>query len=397
MNSTGDATDGDTLGQLDLIPAIAHGHYDLVKRLLESGVSPDTDCLRHPFLERTRQPGMAHREIGMDEKSDFRGNALCAAVDFNQRPILKLLLDYGANANAHGTDLYTPLYHATFYGKVDMANDLLLHGVDVNVDASGGGATAVENAIELESWDILQVLIDRGADLNIQSDGHSNALYSAVESASSPSEDDSKSLQILDLLLEKGADPTIQPLYRRGSLLHCAIEQASIAHVAKLCEKGALMHLGSLNEYGATPLCKAMYKYEHPVSIDMITFLLDHGASPDDADDDGNTPLSIAIRVQQSAELVSLMYPKSRLGLDCFSTNELRKCHFTNPDCAIELIGGDQRGIEFWPQFVSLDLVNSLCRFRHGKGMPVDLDLRLKTDRTKRLMCASSIDVQSGS
>lgn len=98
-------------------------------------------------------------------------------------------------------------------------------------------------------------------------------------------------LEGMRLLIDKGADINLQDIYLRTPL-HLACENigSSIHHdcVHYLLVNGASVHFRDV--YGRTPLHVATMAG----CVECITLLLDHGATSDAKNEDGNTPLHIA-------------------------------------------------------------------------------------------------------
>jgi ankyrin repeat protein len=71
----------------------------------------------------------------------------------------------GADVNAEGDALGTPLQAAAWNGNVKILNLILEHGADLN---AGGGlyGGALSAAIACKRDDVVEVLLSRGADVN---------------------------------------------------------------------------------------------------------------------------------------------------------------------------------------------------------------------------------------
>ena len=98
-------------------------------------------------------------------------------------------------------------------------------------------------------------------------------------------------LEGMKLLIDKGADINLQDIYLRTPLhLACENVGSSVHHdcVQYLLANGASVHFRDV--YGRTPLHVATMAG----CVECITLLLDHGASSDVQNEDGNTPLHIA-------------------------------------------------------------------------------------------------------
>jgi ankyrin repeat protein len=121
--------------------ACSRAHFKVAQVLLELDVDKETRC--------------ATDSSPLDHATDQ------GAVD-----VVRLLLDHGANVNAHGKKKNTSLHWASRFGKADVVRVLLERGADVNPrnienstplhDASGGGyvetsRVLLENSSEVDA------------------------------------------------------------------------------------------------------------------------------------------------------------------------------------------------------------------------------------------------------
>ncbi|KAI0481753.1 ankyrin repeat-containing domain protein [Xylaria cf. heliscus] len=84
----------------------------------------------------------------------------CAARNADDPAVIELLLQYGANPDATGVDLRTPLIHAARKNKAQFAHLLLKYGANINAVASDG-QTPLTTAIINNSHEVLAMLLDR--------------------------------------------------------------------------------------------------------------------------------------------------------------------------------------------------------------------------------------------
>ncbi|MDX6473146.1 MAG: uncharacterized protein QOK22_1962, partial [Gaiellaceae bacterium] len=97
-------------------------------------------------------------------------------------------------------DGFTALHLAVFAEQDDAARLLLEHGADVNALSAGAIAKVppLATAAFVRSTRLARLLLDAGADVNGQGEGGFTALHAAAQN------DDE---ELVELLLERGADP----------------------------------------------------------------------------------------------------------------------------------------------------------------------------------------------
>ncbi|KAL6692009.1 ankyrin repeat-containing domain protein [Trichoderma pleuroticola] len=158
---------------------------------------------------------------------------------------------------------------AVFRGNLTMVNLLLDRGADVDAQRGGWGS-ALQTAVKDEHLNMLKLLIERGADINGPSNEAGCVLLSAAEN-----------MNCLRFLLDNGAD-----VNKRGS---GNMEKTALCEAAKaknweafdlLLEHGANVSLGGMGGY---PL--------HEGEFRRLELLLSLGADPNAQDAKGETAL----------------------------------------------------------------------------------------------------------
>ena len=225
--------------------------------------------------------------------------ALIWAAAQNQPEMVKLLIKHHANVNVRSVvrdwerkvtaegrpkDMnrggLTPLLYAAREGYIDVAKNLLAGGADINLTDPDNTSPLLLSLINLR-WDFAKFLIDAGADVDGWDFWGQSPLYVAVDMNTIPAGgrvelaplDRNTGLDIIELLLKKGANPNAQlklrPPYRNAIL-----------------DRNADAMLTT----GATPLLRAAKAGD----IGAIKLLLAHGALVDLPNQDGVTPLLAA-------------------------------------------------------------------------------------------------------
>ena len=78
-----------------------------------------------------------------------------------------VLLFHRANVNATDNFRWTPLHHACLSGQLDIVEMLVEQGADINAQALNGG-TPLMRAIQTSTPQIVKYLIDKGCDVELE-------------------------------------------------------------------------------------------------------------------------------------------------------------------------------------------------------------------------------------
>lgn len=164
-------------------------------------------------------------------------------------------------------------------GDLDRVKQLHEDGAHINHTLHG--SSALMKAAWMGHSEMLEFLLEKGADVNLTDSGSASALLVAVYKGH---------LEVAILLVEKGAaldqadNGGLTPLMK-------ATANGHLEMVALLLEKGAIANLaGGLGHFKRTPLMEAamMGFYE------ITALLLENGAAADHPDINGLTPLITA-------------------------------------------------------------------------------------------------------
>jgi ankyrin repeat protein len=302
-------------GSTPMSEAATLGDYDIVKALLDAGAdvnSPNADnqtALMIVVRSDNLDTAMLLIERGADVNAteNYQGqNALIFATAQSQPDMVKLLLENGADpdsrAPANERDRQvtaerrfqwrpagglTALAYAAREGCLDCARLLVEAGADIDL-GDVENVTPLNLAIMNLRFDTAKYLIESGANVDKWSLRGENPVYSAVDVNTlphggypdRPSTDMTTSLEILEILLDTGANPNLQlklqPTYR--SLKD---------------DRGADRMLN----IGATPLLRAAKGHD----VEAIKLLLAHGAHVDLPNREGTTPLMAAAGLNASS------------------------------------------------------------------------------------------------
>ena len=104
-----------------------------------------------------------------------------AIEQHGQLGMTKLLLKYGARVNVQGgKNSVAPLHIGDRLNRFDKVPLLIEAGADLNIQDKWG-STALHHAVMAQSMEVLEQLVDAGADINIKSNKGLTALKFAIE------------------------------------------------------------------------------------------------------------------------------------------------------------------------------------------------------------------------
>ena len=227
----------------------------------------------------------------------------------------------------------TPLVFAAREGDVESAQVLIEAGADVN-QTTEYGWTPLLTAVNNRNYALAKLLIERGANVNLGNKGGWTPLYIATDNRNIEGGDypvpkpDLDHLEIIRLMLEKGADPnapikentltrtifTMQWFFEDGATPFIRAAQSSDTVLMKL-----------LLEYKADPkvvtaqgdnaltasagigwVDGVTYERSPKENLEAVRMLLDLGLDPNSANQEGRTPL-MGAALKGRTEVIQLL------------------------------------------------------------------------------------------
>jgi Ankyrin repeats (3 copies)/Ankyrin repeat len=174
-----------------------------------------------------------------------------------------------------------PLYYASLGGFYDMAEHLVGKHPE-HINARGGRmATPLVAALCGKHFEVAELLHQNGADVNVRDHGEGTILREACAN---------EALDIVQWLLNHGADMNAQG--GNWAPLIVAAYYGHLKAVQMLLEHDADIHIR--NRLGMTAL-HAAANLSSRDQADIMRVLLDYGAIIDAEDEDGRTPLQLAL------------------------------------------------------------------------------------------------------
>ncbi|TGJ85175.1 hypothetical protein E0Z10_g3603 [Xylaria hypoxylon] len=262
---------------------------------------------------------------------------LCVAAVAGHTATVKVLLNYGANAEFRSLIRRTPLSRAAFEGNADIIEFLVEQGkADVeHIDAENddqkqtplfiacerGNSLVVEKLIELGvdpslpddkewspiivaatfgHWKTIQTLLDHGVDIETAGPGgYGTALRYVLANGH---------IEIFRRLLERGANPS-SPLFRLPLLFEVADRGLQASDDSRIAVAKLLLEhkvdINATSERGRTALSRACAHNQ----LKLVEFLLGFNPDVNLADKDCHTPLHEATRTQ-NVPLVKMLLDK---------------------------------------------------------------------------------------
>ena len=324
LNSGANVNDAEkTKKHTALMVAVAGQHEDVAKLLIEHGADVGAKSINSftPLLFAAQQGnielGRLLLEFGADVNEsapdgisgntnaryrlipDTSASALLVAIDSGHEEMAIFLLEKGANPTLNGAGR-TALHSAVQHEMHDLAKTLLAHGADPN-------AKLTRNMPVFSRV----ILIDNG--LAVNKLGATPFFLAAGFN----------DIRMMDLLLEGGADPFINSDDGTTPLMVAAgadfvegqdkynrrwfednivgLQNAALPAVERLLELG--IDINARNEDNQTALHGAVYL----AGIDLLTFMVKHGADLNAINKRGQTPWMIAAKGEYRAGSVQIL------------------------------------------------------------------------------------------
>ncbi|XP_041430695.1 death associated protein kinase 1 S homeolog isoform X2 [Xenopus laevis] len=236
--------------------------------------------LSRSFLSRSNM-SIARSDDTLDEEDSFVMKAIIHAINDDNVPGLQHLFgslsNYDVNQpNKHGTP---PLLIAAGCGNIQILELLIKRGAQIDVQDKAG-SNAIYWASRHGHVETLKFLHQNNCSLDIKDKSGETALHVAARYGH---------VEVIQYLCSIGSHPDIQDK-EEETPLHCAAWHGYYPVAKALCQAGCNVNIR--NREGETPILTAAARGYH----DIVECLVDHGGDLDVTDKDGHIALHLAVR-----------------------------------------------------------------------------------------------------
>lgn len=166
---------------------------------------------------------------------------LFEAIECNQPSVVAFHIRRGTNLNVKTKNGHTPLMYAVYYKNEEITKQLINAGVDLDCLSVHHQESAASLALKANSQSIWNLLIDAGANVNVQNSlGVTMLIIAAIKGDN----------EIIRKLIKNGADINLQDIYGYTPLMYAISSNKSEA-AEILINSGADIHLMDARGYKA--------------------------------------------------------------------------------------------------------------------------------------------------
>jgi ankyrin repeat protein len=165
------AASRDERGVSILMNALYHRRPEIAERVLDAGIDPDVhEAAALGNVERVRTWLDSSGDL-IEHRAADGFTPLHLAAYFSHPPVVRLLIERGAgvDAEADNPSRVRPVHSAVAARSAEIVRILLEAGADPNVQQHGGW-TALHAAAQHGDGALVRILLDHGADAGLQSD-----------------------------------------------------------------------------------------------------------------------------------------------------------------------------------------------------------------------------------
>lgn len=257
-----------------IFAAFRKGHLDLVRTLITAGADFSVldgdgqavihECVTTGAVDDVRKLVRLGADLNVRDRDGFTSLMRCAERPRSGPEIASVLLDGGADWSPKLLSGETALMIATCVGNVGVVRALLGAGASTSSKVNGG--SPMHEAASKGNADIVQLLREAGAEVDVATGNNNPPLIVAAENGQA---------EMVRLLCETGADPNVVDTVSGHNLsaLGCAARSGHVGVVRELVKAGADVNKGP---GPASPLYAACFGRH----LEIVRDLVRAGASP---------------------------------------------------------------------------------------------------------------------
>lgn len=235
---------------------------------------------------------LAQEGLDLDSRDGYGTTPLMFAVLIDRKYLTEKLVGYNSPVDARIGDKsstpwagFTALHFAAKYGRAEIAEMLLTNGAAINSE-DVAGKTPLRHAVREGKLDVVRVLLNAKAEKTTPGQ---RPLIASAKFDQTPE----RSMEMVQLLLEAGADVNERVHPSLETALYSAAEYLDLESVRVLLQAGADPNITA--DRGISPL-QAACKRGEKGGLPIAKLLLDHGANPNIPNDEGDTPYQLVVR-----------------------------------------------------------------------------------------------------
>jgi ankyrin repeat protein len=320
--------EGDGIRETALSYAADKGHYAVCQLLLQSGARLDIVSSSMPLHKAAEHGDAELCRLFIQHGADINQINSCdetplfCAVDNQQLTICKLLLNSGAEINTFVGEGQTILGVAAFGGNTELVEYLLSQGAQVDglEDITIGlkkGLTPLMHAAIKDYPAIVEILLDRGALINITTFEGNSALWFAchnfsqgaatllLQRGADPNLINRYGSSIIETTAKSGNDEIVKLLIQHGvalfsqrnkgyQALEIAVEEGHVSMAQLLLAANVPAEM-IVDQHATSLLILAMQSLSGNTLLEMLTLLLQQNISLRKTDDEGNDALMLSV------------------------------------------------------------------------------------------------------
>jgi len=298
-------------GGYPISAAFLGGNVEIISDIIERGVDLNVTQGDYgsPCIHLAAQSGNTKAvdlilDYGavIDDRDVLDQTTLMKICEMGMGDMAEYLVSLGANVNAKDELGLTPLHWAVRSGLLPIVKMLVEHGADINAKDDAVGMSSVFSAAMTGHVDVFKYLLDAGAELQEETNNHINIIHAASLA---------QSREIVQILLDRGSDINVVCPENGGTPILAALDRLEVdpEFIRFLIQLGADVNVFDIN--GASPLTMAAVGGHVEVFHDLINA----GADCKAVNQMGVPALHIVI-MNDNAEMVQTMVD---LGVDLYA------------------------------------------------------------------------------